>query len=63
MLENGKQAKLEQYQCERCGRFFYIDVNDKSDLDFGEYHCPYGCNEGTNHVRDIAVLVERSDLV
>lgn len=38
---------FEQYQCRKCGRFFYIDKKDKSDLDFDGYNCPYGCDHGT----------------
>lgn len=34
---------LEQYQCQRCGRFFYINKDDKSDYDMEKYDCPYGC--------------------
>jgi len=44
--------KLEQYQCEKCGRFWYINEDDKSswDLDFG---CPYGCDEAGKHTKNL----------
>ena len=47
-----KTLNLEQYQCRRCGRFFYINAMDKSslDLDFG---CPFGCDDAGKHTRDI----------
>ena len=43
---------LEQYQCRRCGRFFYINKTDKTgfDIDFG---CPYGCDDNGRHTRNI----------
>ena len=49
--------KLEQYQCRKCGRFFYINKMDKGslDLDFG---CPYGCDDNGGHVRDLLAKVE-----
>ena len=39
-----RTLKLEQYQCRRCGRFFYINEMDKSDYDF-DFGCPYGCDD------------------
>ena len=47
-----KDIELEQYQCDKCGRFFYINKMDKSayDIDFG---CPFGCDEAGIHVRNI----------
>jgi hypothetical protein len=55
---------LEQYQCQRCGRFFYINALDRGslDLDFG---CPYGCDDNGKHTRDISTeikeVVERGE--
>jgi len=48
--------ELEQYQCERCGRFFYINKMDKSyfDLSFG---CPYGCDDAGKHTRTLKTEV------
>jgi len=43
---------LEQYQCRRCGRFFYINKTDKSSLDIG-FGCPYGCDDNGRHTRNI----------
>jgi hypothetical protein len=47
---------LEQYQCGRCGRLFYINEMDRGglDLDFG---CPYGCDDNGKHVRDIQTRI------
>ena len=49
--------KLEQYQCKRCGRMFYINRKDRGiyDLEFG---CPYGCDDAGQHVRDISTNIE-----
>lgn len=60
MLEIEKRVELEQYQCDKCGRMFYIDTNDKSDLDFNKYHCPY-CKDETTHTRTILLNVEEID--
>jgi hypothetical protein len=48
---------LEQYQCRKCGRLFYMNPMDRSssDLDFA---CPYGCDGYGEHVRDIKTEVE-----
>jgi len=43
---------LEQYQCRRCSRFFYINKTDKSSLDIG-FGCPYGCDDNGRHTRNI----------
>ena len=43
---------LEQYQCRRCGRLFYINTMDRSSMDF-DFGCPYGCDDSGRHVRDI----------
>jgi DNA-directed RNA polymerase subunit RPC12/RpoP len=69
MLEKGKQTELEQYQCGNCGRMFYLDPNDKSDLDFDTYRCPYGCGHrcgsdiASTHTRTATVKVERLHLL
>jgi hypothetical protein len=51
-----KTLNLEQYQCRRCGRLFYINVVDRSslDLDFG---CPYGCDDAGEHTRNICAEI------
>ncbi len=48
---------LEEYQCRRCGRFFYINKADRNsfDLDFG---CPYGCDDNGRHTRNIHAEVQ-----
>lgn len=53
---------LEQYQCNSCGRFHYIQDLDKSDLDLEGYTCPY-CKELTRHVRTLNVQVKEIALV
>jgi len=52
--------ELEQYQCRKCGRFFYINRMEKNslDLDFG---CPYGCDDNGRHVRNIKTEIRRVD--
>jgi len=35
------RGNIEPYNCEMCGRLFYIDPKDKNSLDLG---CPYGCD-------------------
>jgi hypothetical protein len=47
---------LEQYQCRRCGRLFYINAMDRSLMDF-DFGCPYGCDDNGRHVRDIKTQV------
>jgi len=47
---------LEQYQCETCGRLFYINKGDKSSLDV-YYGCPYGCDDAGRHIRTLTVMV------
>ena len=47
---------LEQYQCRRCGRLFYINTMDRSSMDF-DFGCPYGCDDNGRHVRDIKTEV------
>ena len=48
---------LEQYQCETCGRFFYINKGDKSSFDIN-YGCPYGCDDAGRHTRTLTVIVD-----
>lgn len=52
-----KTLELEQCQCRKCGRFFYINKMDKSylDLDFG---CPFSCDDNGRHVRDIKTEIK-----
>jgi len=47
---------LEQYQCETCGRFFYINKGDKSSFDIN-YGCPYGCDDAGSLIRILTVMV------
>jgi hypothetical protein len=51
---------LEQYQCRKCSRFFYINKIDKSclDLDFG---CVYGCDDNGRHVMDIKTKIKEAE--
>ena len=35
------RGNIEPYNCEMCGRLFYIDPQDKNSLYLG---CPYGCD-------------------
>jgi len=48
---------LEQYQCQSCGRLFYINGLDRCamDLDFG---CPYGCDDNGRHICDIRTEIK-----
>jgi len=48
---------LEQYRCQRCGRLFYINEMDRSDLDL-DFGCPYGCDDNGRHIRDIKAQVK-----
>ncbi len=47
---------LEQYRCQRCGRLFYINALDRTDLDL-DFGCPYGCDDNGRHVQDIRTEV------
>ena len=47
---------LEQYQCLRCGRLFYINAMDRSELDL-DFGCPYGCDDNGRHIQDIQMEV------
>ncbi len=53
----GKSLNLEQYQCRKCGRFFFIKGTDRDslDLDFG---CPYGCDDNGRLVRNIKTEIK-----
>ena len=55
-----KEMVLEQYQCRRCGRFWYIEKGDKSDFDM-DYGCPYGCDDNGRHTRTITVRVMKDN--
>ena len=33
---------IKPHNCGTCGRLFYIDPQDKNNLDLG---CPYGCDQ------------------
>ena len=52
-----KTLNLEQYQCCKCGRLFYINTMDRTsmDLDFG---CPYGCDDNGRYVQDIKTEIK-----
>ncbi len=53
---NHATLELQEYQCTRCGRSFYINGTDRGslDLDFG---CPYGCDDNGRHMQDIRTEV------
>jgi hypothetical protein len=46
------EAHLIQYECETCGRYFYVKESDKSELDI-EFGCPSGCDDAGKPVRKI----------
>lgn len=48
--------ELGQYQCRNCGRLFYINKMDKSDLDI-DFGCPYGCDDNGEHVRNLHTTI------
>jgi hypothetical protein len=50
---------LSQYQCQTCGRFFYINDIDKSDFDI-EFGCVYGCDDAGKHTRDFICTIEQT---
>ena len=56
------QLHINQYQCQRCGRFFYISMNDKSDLDI-EFGCPFGCDDAGKHTRDFICSIEQKYVI
>jgi 5-methylcytosine-specific restriction endonuclease McrA len=49
---NRATLKLEEYQCQKCGRLFYLDRAERHplDLDFGY---PYSCDGNGRHVQGI----------
>ena len=53
---------LEQYQCRKCGRLFYINAMDRSPPDLG-FGCPYACDDNGRHVRDIKAKIEEVEEV
>ena len=54
------KLELQQYQCRKCGRFFYINGLDRGeyDIDFG---CPYACDDNGRHVRNIKTKIQQVD--
>jgi hypothetical protein len=57
-----KTLELEQYQCRKCSRFFYINKMDKSSLgmDFG---CAFGCDDNGRHVRDLKAEIKEVKVI
>ena len=57
-----RTLELEQYQCRKCGRFFYVNRIDKIslDLDFG---CPFSCDDNGRHVRDLRTEIKEVKVV
>lgn len=49
---------LEQYQCRRCGRFFYVNRLDRGELDL-DFGCPFGCDDNGLHTRDLRTEVSK----
>ena len=49
--------KLDQYQCQTCGRFFYINELDKSDLDL-DFGCPYGCDNAGEFITKLNLEIK-----
>lgn len=47
---------LEQYQCRRCRRCFYINGLDRGELDL-DFGCPFGCDDDGRHIRDLRTEV------
>ena len=58
----GETLELEQYQCRKCGRFFYVNKMEKSslDLDFG---CPFSCDDNGRHVSDLKTGIKEVKVV
>ena len=50
--------QLEQYQCKRCGRLFYINAMDRSAFDI-EFGCPYGCDDEGRNMRSIRTNIDK----
>jgi len=40
---------LEEYRCRKCGRVFYINAAERSNLDL-DFGCPYGCDDNGRYV-------------
>jgi hypothetical protein len=53
----GKPLNLQQYQCRKCKRFFFIQSTERNslDLDFG---CPHGCDDNGRLVRNIKTEIK-----
>ncbi|MFH1615196.1 MAG: hypothetical protein ABIG61_08955 [Planctomycetota bacterium] len=56
----GKILNLEQYQCRKCGRYFYINKCDKSDIEF-DFGCVFGCDDNGRHIRNIKTKIQQVD--
>jgi len=52
------QVTLEQYRCRKCGRVFYINGMERSNLDL-DFGCPYGCDDNGRYIRQIRAEVTR----
>ena len=50
--------ELEQYQCRKCGRFFYIHKQDKSDIEF-DFGCSFGCDDSGRHFKNIKTEIQQ----
>ena len=48
---------LEEYQCIRCHRLFYINAVERSSLDI-DFGCPYGCDDAGERGRDIVAHIK-----
>ena len=46
---NEATLNLDKYRCRKCGRLFYIDAVERSDLDL-DFGCPYGCDDNGRHM-------------
>ena len=57
-----KILNLEQYQCRKCGRYFYINKFDKSDIEF-DFGCVFGCDDNGRHIRNIKTEIQQIDNV
>ena len=53
------QVTLEEYRCRRCGRAFYIDAAERSDLDL-DFGCPHSCDDGSERMRNIVAEVKET---
>jgi len=62
MKIKGEELVIEQYQCQTCGRFFYIDEADRSDFDI-EFGCVYGCDDAGKKVRTLTVKIGEIEVV